>query len=261
MDIKMIVTDLDRTLLRRDSHISEYTAQILHACQQLGIMVAFATARGETTCKRFTDIIKPDAMITNAGAIAKVEGKIIYHVPMSAEIADQIILACVPEPSINFITAYTEDEGYLVNKPVDPNDAGWHDFPASVVDFSKGLGCAVHKIAIEVFDDTIAETIAAPFPSVSIMRFTGERIVRFADKAATKWEGIKAVAAYTGVDLKNIAAFGDDISDIEMLKNCGIGVAVDNAIPAAKAVADFICGSHDEDGVAQWLEERCITCS
>ena len=40
----------------------------------------------------------------------------------------------------------------------------------------------------------------------------------------------------------------------DMLRNCGVGVAVANAIDEAKAAADAVCGSNDEDGVARWLE-------
>ena len=47
--------------------------------------------------------------------------------------------------------------------------------------------------------------------------------------------------------------FGDDHDDIEPLKRCGIGVAVSNAIEEAKAAADYVAESNDEDGVAKFL--------
>lgn len=45
MAIKIILTDLDKTLLRSDGSISEYTKQVLKKCQQSGILVVIATAR------------------------------------------------------------------------------------------------------------------------------------------------------------------------------------------------------------------------
>lgn len=54
--------------------------------------------------------------------------------------------------------------------------------------------------------------------------------------------------------MKNVIAFGDDHNDIEMLRECGVGVAVANAIDEAKAVADYICDTSDNDGLARWLE-------
>ena len=56
--------------------------------------------------------------------------------------------------------------------------------------------------------------------------------------------------------LAEIAAFGDDTPDIGMLRLCGLGVAMGNAVPAVKAAADLVIGTNDEDGIAEWLEEQ-----
>jgi hydroxymethylpyrimidine pyrophosphatase-like HAD family hydrolase len=53
-----------------------------------------------------------------------------------------------------------------------------------------------------------------------------------------------------------IAAFGDDINDMEMLQNCGVGVAMANGLDRVKAAADWVCDTNDQDGVAKWLVER-----
>ena len=49
-------------------------------------------------------------------------------------------------------------------------------------------------------------------------------------------------------------AFGDNYNDVDMLREAGIGVAVENAIPEAKAVADEITAPGKEDGVARSIE-------
>ena len=49
-------------------------------------------------------------------------------------------------------------------------------------------------------------------------------------------------------------AFGDDFSDMGMLKLCGKGIAMGNAIPQVKEIADDITLTNDEDGVAVYLE-------
>ena len=45
---------------------------------------------------------------------------------------------------------------------------------------------------------------------------------------------------------------------VEMLRECGIGVAVANAIDEAKAAADFVCDTNDYDGVAKWIMENIL---
>ena len=46
--------------------------------------------------------------------------------------------------------------------------------------------------------------------------------------------------------------------NIEMLRDCGIGVAVANAISEVKSAADHICDINDNNGVAKWLEENVL---
>ena len=86
-----------------------------------------------------------------------------------------------------------------------------------------------------------------------IVSFTGESWCMFMHSEANKWEGLNA---HFGISTAGILAFGDDYNDIEMLKNAGIGVAVGNAIDEVKAVADYICDTNDNDGVAKWVEEN-----
>ena len=57
---------------------------------------------------------------------------------------------------------------------------------------------------------------------------------------------------------KTIAAFGDDYNDVEMLKYCGLGVAMGNAADEAKQAADVICGTNDSDGLADVIEQKIL---
>jgi hydroxymethylpyrimidine pyrophosphatase-like HAD family hydrolase len=70
---------------------------------------------------------------------------------------------------------------------------------------------------------------------------------------ADKMNGVGALSAYFDIPAENIAAFGDDYSDIAMIRGCGMGVAVANAIEEVRNAADYICGDNDGDGVANWL--------
>ena len=72
--------------------------------------------------------------------------------------------------------------------------------------------------------------------------------------SATKWKGIKAMLDICHCSPDETIYFGDDQDDIEPIKMCGIGVAVDNGIDEVKDAADYIAGSNDSDGVANFLE-------
>ncbi len=73
-------------------------------------------------------------------------------------------------------------------------------------------------------------------------------------KDATKSKAAAKLTRIWNISLSEVAAFGDDLNDIDLLNCAGVGIAMDNALAETKAVADYICGDCDNDGVAEWLE-------
>ena len=55
-------------------------------------------------------------------------------------------------------------------------------------------------------------------------------------------------------------AFGDDYVDIGMLKLCGLGIAIGNAIREGKEIADVVIGTNDNDGIADFLQQSLADC-
>jgi len=78
------------------------------------------------------------------------------------------------------------------------------------------------------------------------------------NQKATKWNAVQTVAKHFNIPISDIVAFGDDYNDVEMLRECGNGVAVSNAIDEAKSVANQMCDTNENDGVAKWLEENVL---
>ena len=60
----------------------------------------------------------------------------------------------------------------------------------------------------------------------------------------------------SGISAEEITAFGDDYVDIGMLKLCGLGIAMGNAIEEVKEAADRVIAENEEDGIAEFLEEN-----
>ena len=78
------------------------------------------------------------------------------------------------------------------------------------------------------------------------------------NKGATKWNAIKKLLKYYRIETENTIAFGDDYNDLEMIKKCGVVIAMENGIAEIKDKAKYICGKNDEDGIAKWLEEHIV---
>jgi hypothetical protein len=125
-------------------------------------------------------------------------------------------------------------------------------------DFSCDYEHSYLKISLCASSQAAVERIAARYPMLDMLRYSGEDLYRFANKNAVKWNAVKAIAGHYGLCTDSFVAFGDDVNDLEMLANCGVGVAMENAIDAVKAVARHICGSNNDDGVANWLEEHIL---
>jgi hydroxymethylpyrimidine pyrophosphatase-like HAD family hydrolase len=75
------------------------------------------------------------------------------------------------------------------------------------------------------------------------------------DPAVNKWEGVLHVARLHGIEPGQIVAIGDDVNDVPMIRNAGLGVAMGNAKPEVLEVAKLVIRRNDEDGLADFLNE------
>ena len=71
--------------------------------------------------------------------------------------------------------------------------------------------------------------------------------------------GLQTLAAHLDVTQAETMAIGDHLNDVEMLAWAGVGVAMGNAVPEVKAVADWITASQAEDGVARAIERFILS--
>jgi len=249
----MIVCDLDGTLLRSNKTVSPYSLNVLENCRKHGILLAFATARSQNGVALYINMMQPDILVLNGGALVKIGDKTIYQAAIDAATANNMLAMMLGHPEVGYVTAETE-AGYFANYSTDKYTE-YSCFRPIFTDFAQGIPCDAYKITPEI-TATAAEYIAVQFPEVAFVHFSGGQWRNFTHKDATKLKGIAAAAKHMGIDMSQIVAFGDDHNDVDMLANCGIGVAMANAIPQAKAAAEYTCGDNDNDGVARWLEEN-----
>jgi len=254
-NIKMIVTDLDETLLHTDKSISEYTISILEKCRAKGIKIVFATARSTQSASKMLKQFTPDIFIGYGGALVLANEKVIHRFDISADISSNLINDCLKDPEIMHVLATNENVSYT-NKtnPEDKRMSHYHEF-----DFSTNNNISYLKISIISDNPNSVEKIALAYPELDFLHYKGENFYRFANKNAVKWNAIKAVSDFYNINTDMFVAFGDDMNDLEMIKNCGIGVAVDNALDAVKNVAKYTCETNNNDGVAKWLEKNIIS--
>lgn len=255
MKPKMILIDLDKTLLRSDNSVSEYTKQIIKKCQKCGIPVVIATARYWIGAERYIREIQPDYEITTDGTLVCRHGALIYSCTMSGSVANQIIQDLRSfDPQIE-ITVAAGRQVLWNGRPISQSEKL---YKAVFNDYSRPLYYQVNKVAAELSDPAIAAKIADK-NRCRLQCYRGESLCAFLPKNSGKIQAILALAKLLNISLNDIVSFGDDINDVEMLQICGAGVAVSNAVMEAKNAADFVTASNDEDGVASWIEKNILT--
>ena len=92
MPTKMIVTDLDGSLLRTDKTISRYTASVFHRCRENGVIVVFATARPIRAVKMLNLDIGDDAAIFHNGAVTAIADNAHHHIGIEPEATKALLL-------------------------------------------------------------------------------------------------------------------------------------------------------------------------
>ncbi len=74
-------------------------------------------------------------------------------------------------------------------------------------------------------------------------------------KEASKLHGIAEIAKLLGIQTHEMIGVGDGYNDFPLLLACGLKIAMGNAVPELKAIADFVAPSVEEDGVATVIEK------
>ena len=135
----------------------------------------------------------------------------------------------------------------------------WPDWPGlkePIITNFKDLDIEIEKIIALVENPDVLVLMQKYLPDGLNVFVSRDDVVMVSHEEAVKSKAVAALAGHWGIKSENIVAFGDDTNDLDLLQYCGLGVVMGNGVNEVKAVADEICGSNENDGIAQWLEER-----
>jgi Cof subfamily protein (haloacid dehalogenase superfamily) len=252
----MIVTDLDKTLLDNNGNISEYSKMILDKCMENNIIIVFATARPIRASRIFYTTVKPNALICHNGAEVLIDDKIIYKCGIQPEMVKAVI-----DKSDEIFPEY--------NLAVEINDRIYTNFDPSIYwgkmeyeDIKNRPAEEADKVIIGINGTDEIIKIKEYLPGELYFEKStgafGGSLGLIINREAVKWNGVKKLSEQYKIRIENIIAFGDNENDYEMIKNCGMGIAVENAIEEVKKEAKYVCKNNNEDGVARWIEKNIL---
>lgn len=250
--IKMIVTDLDGTYLRTDKTISEYSRKTVAECRNRGILFIIATARPIRDVTGFFTGADYDGAVFHNGAVVKLGEEFLsgFGIHNPAETVSILLNAF---PGLH-VCVEMQDRLYA---NFDPGSI-WKGIEYTYTDFTDLPSGEADKLLLEAASAENLKRCETLLPEELYLQLSENKVAMIMNRKAEKMRAVKEIAAHFKIALEEIAAFGDDYNDMEMLQGCGTGVAMENAIDEVKRIADEVCADNDADGVARWLEQHLL---
>jgi Cof subfamily protein (haloacid dehalogenase superfamily) len=275
MPYRMIAIDLDGTLLAPDGAVPPRARAAIHAALDAGLLVCFATGRNWTESKAILDTVghHSTAVFVSGAMVIDARHEVTLHRTMMHPPLAREICAMLEDLGHSVLALQdTHKSGgvdYLATAGKQPNEAErlWREVTQTIVHEVPSLANWDHQNTIRIGvvapsddvrraldelnqrfgDRVVSHCISVPAYGVDVMEIF--------DPAVNKWEGILHVARMHAVEPAEIVAVGDDVNDLPMLRNAGLGVAMGNARPEIRAAAARVIGRNDEDGLAIFLEQ------
>jgi Cof subfamily protein (haloacid dehalogenase superfamily) len=256
----LIATDLDGTLLRGDDTVSDRSLAALARAVAAGARHLVVTGRPAPRVRPLLEnlgctglaVCGQGAQVYDAGA-----DRLLWSVTLDRELAETAlgkieaetgpVYAAVDQDGADGLTLI--EPGYLMPHPTLPavrvgrRDDLWEE--------------PISKVLLrhpELSDDELAATARAVVGSLATVTMSGPGTVELQPYGINKAAGLALAAEHLGLRPDRALAFGDMPNDIPMFDWAAHGVAMANAHPELKAVADEVTLSNEDDGIAVVLE-------
>lgn len=262
--IRAIATDLDGTLLRTDKSISERTRAAVLAAEDAGLMFVIATGRPP---RWIAPVVE---QLGERGLVVCANGAAIYD-PARHELVSRVEI--LPETALELVdeiqAAHPDavvgvEQGFdfAIDESIDDADrelaGSWSLDGLRIGPIRTFLDEPVLKLIVRLPHPAPEGTAAAVQSLVGdralVTHSTTESFLELSHPSIHKAATVERLLVRSGIDGSQVAAFGDMPNDLELIRWAGLGVAVENADPRLKAVADEVTASNDDDGVALVIE-------
>lgn len=267
--MKLIVMDMDGTLLTSDKKISEITLQSLKEMQEKGNKLVLASGRVKSRLDEFAKLLKMDYF---GGFLIEANGSCIYRYKddireiirkMTIDEAKEIFSYIKSEYPKHEIIVMADVNAYIY-LPKGKSESGY--FNMNNMESLKNREIFyiqdvddINEIFFKICTFDTPEKITTMAKKVSHdlshSYWSGRTMpywLEILPKEVSKGNALLKLIEEIGVDKKDVYVFGDGENDISMLK-VGHGIAMANAIDTVKEVCDEHTLSNDEDGISAYL--------
>jgi Cof subfamily protein (haloacid dehalogenase superfamily) len=276
MPYRLLALDVDGTLVDSEGVLRPSVREAVRAAREHGVEVVLCTGRRFRTARGVLDELGLEGtVVIHNGVVVKDirSGETVEHCYLSLDLYSAV-LEVMQEvgPPLVYVDHYHEDLDIYAEPPERA-----HEFQAEYL---------ADAAPVTRFIDSLAEPPSPALVMLSAMADEGRllplreaiegelgrqvrtnflinqryrgHILEVVSRASGKWAALRAVAEKKGIAPAEILAIGDDNNDVEMIAEAGLGVAMGNAVAAAKEAADWVTSSNEEDGVVRVIEEYLL---
>lgn len=249
MAYKALFLDVDGTTVVHgiDSMPSARVVQAIHACEKKGVRVHFATSRPPRAVQKILSVLPL------CGYCICSSGAQIYDVRNMKVIIERD----VPSSIVRMITSLATEYG--VNVCIYDGEKEVVYAPGIVP--KKIVGMYFPELLPEVLQQISKRLVGVSGISLHRMDAWNKNFecLDIVNDKASKLHGIMEVTNLLGIQAHEIIGIGDGYNDLPLLMACGLKIAMGNAVPELKAIADFVAPTVEEDGVAAIIEKFILT--
>ena len=257
MKYKLIVSDLDGTLLDSSRKVSQRTKDLIKEFTEKGGIFTFATGRMEASVKKYLDYldISNPVIIYNGAKVVDIKKDIVLFeelldydlsktaLKIAAEYEWDVLLYLDKKIFVNKITDVIEE--YMLKDGV---------YCEAVGRLDEFLRCEPTKILIignpNYFMPYLEELKHQI--DVALNYVVSEyNYLEILPEQSSKGNALRKLAENLSIPLEQAIAIGDNLNDISMIQTAGLGVAVENAHEELKKYANYITAINENDGVAE----------
>lgn len=266
--MKLIVCDLDETLLNDQKEISQRNLDVIYKAQEQGNKFVVATGRGFTYIDHILDKLhvlgkENEYVISNNGAILTQNNSNVplYFKGIHNELAMKIINfgfsknLCVQVFTIQDVYAFNvgdDERDVLLSYKSDAIILEEND-----IEFLKEMN--IVKIMFQNIDTNYLMSLEKEFDNELRghlnISYSSHRYMEFNTKGVNKGSALLELLKHLNMTLEDVVAIGDNYNDLPMLEIAGVGCAVNNALAAIKEKCSFVSEfNNNESAVADVIE-------
>ncbi len=261
--IRLVASDLDGTLLTSAEAISPRTAEAIGRAVAADLRVVAATGRQITQLPASLAASGVTHAVGSNGAIGAdlTSGEVLFETMLTPEAAAGIVAHLTAElEGVRFSAVrdrgarHAAEPGYL--DLLTPRElAFWKVETESLADLVAEPTLKLTVRHPELTADDLLEVLEVAGLDGFHATTSGAPFLEVAGAGVTKATGVARLCELLDVDPDHVLALGDAKNDVELLAWAGLGVAMGNAVPEAKAVAAWVTAPNDRDGVALAIEQ------